>query len=134
MVTDLSRKFASKDADFGMHCSGELRQSFRMRTTRRIGFRHGSVLAARAYKRPELAASKITFSGKALQSYFPDATRAGCNGRAPSNKSRRGRACLAGQPWALVRAHGGREGPKTDDLRAAGARSASQDAARGARG
>jgi hypothetical protein len=53
MVTDLSRKFASKDADFGMHCSGELRQSFRMRTTRRIGFRHGSVVTARTYKRPE---------------------------------------------------------------------------------
>ena len=100
MVTDLSRKFASKDADFGMHCSGELRQSFRMRTTRRIGFRHGSVVTARTYKRPESALSKITFrAGRSRASQTPrapDATGAhrrihrGAAGRAsPASRGRR---------------------------------------------
>ncbi len=38
------------------HFFGARAVTMRVRTTRRIGFRHGSVVAARAYKRPELAA------------------------------------------------------------------------------
>ena len=77
-----------------------------------------SVMVARTHKRPESASSKISFGRGApehgLQS-FPDATRAGCNGRAPSDASSRDEARLAGQPWAPERAQGDGEGPKPDD-------------------